>query len=126
MLKTGIIKKVDDLGRIVIPQEYRRKLKIKPNDFLEFYVSNNSNTSEIILKKYPSSEDTFEERCADYVREKKGVITGVFYSNDQTTVMTSWGDTVTVKRCFGDNFNINVAICYALAKAGYQDNNPIY
>lgn len=126
MLTTGIIKKIDDLGRIVIPQECRRKLKIRPNDFLEFYVSNNSNTSEIILRKYPSSEDSFEGRCAEYVRENKGIIAGVFYANNQTTVMTARGITVTVKRWSDDNFNINVAICYALAKAGYQNNNPIY
>lgn len=126
MLATGITKKVDDLGRIEIPQECRRKLKIKANDILEFFVSDNSDTSELILRKYTSSDDFFEERCAEYVRENKGIIAGVFYTNDQTTVMTARGITATVKRWSDNNFNINVAICYALAKAGYQNNNPIY
>ena len=49
MLKsTGVIRKIDDLGRIVIPKEIRKVLKIESGDDLEIYVDNNS----IILKKY--------------------------------------------------------------------------
>lgn len=45
---TGIIRKVDELGRIVIPMELRNKLGISEKDPLEIYVSGSS----IILKKY--------------------------------------------------------------------------
>jgi transcriptional pleiotropic regulator of transition state genes len=49
MLKaTGIVRKVDELGRIVIPIELRRTMNIEEKDALEIYVDGNS----IILKKY--------------------------------------------------------------------------
>lgn len=49
MLKaTGIVRKVDELGRIVIPIELRRTLDIGEKDALEIYVD----SERIILKKY--------------------------------------------------------------------------
>ena len=49
MLKsTGIVRKVDDLGRVVIPIELRRTMGIDEKDGLEIYVDN----EKIILKKY--------------------------------------------------------------------------
>lgn len=52
MLKsTGIVRKVDDLGRVVIPIELRRTLGIEEKDSLEIYVDG----ERIILKKYQPS-----------------------------------------------------------------------
>ena len=48
MKSTGIVRKVDELGRIVLPKELRRTLNIDPRDALEIYVDGN----RIILKKY--------------------------------------------------------------------------
>ena len=48
MKSTGIVRKVDELGRIVLPSELRKKLGIDVKDSLEIYVSGES----IILKKY--------------------------------------------------------------------------
>ncbi len=48
MKATGITRKVDELGRIVLPVELRRTLDIAEKDVLEIYVEGNS----IILKKY--------------------------------------------------------------------------
>ena len=48
MKATGIIRRIDDLGRIVIPKEIRKNLRIKEGDNLEIFVQN----EEIILKKY--------------------------------------------------------------------------
>lgn len=48
MKSTGIVRKVDELGRIVLPIELRRTLDIEIKDSLEIYVDGNS----IILKKY--------------------------------------------------------------------------
>jgi len=45
---TGIVRKVDELGRIVLPIELRRTLSIKEKDALEIYVDQ----EKIILKKY--------------------------------------------------------------------------
>lgn len=48
MKSTGIVRKVDELGRIVLPIELRRTLDIAERDALEIYVDGTS----IILKKY--------------------------------------------------------------------------
>jgi len=69
MLKsTGIVRKVDELGRVVIPIELRRTLGIDVKDSLEIYVD----SERIILKKY-------EPAClfcgnADNVKHYKGRI----------------------------------------------------
>ena len=52
MKSTGIVRKVDELGRIVLPIELRRTLNISERDSLEIYTEGSS----IILKK-------FEEAC---------------------------------------------------------------
>ena len=48
MKATGIVRKVDELGRVVLPIELRRNLDIKEKDALEIYVDED----KIILKKY--------------------------------------------------------------------------
>ncbi len=48
MKSTGIVRKVDELGRIVLPIELRRTLDIAEKDSLEIYVDGSS----IVLKKY--------------------------------------------------------------------------
>ena len=48
---TGIVRKVDELGRIVLPIEMRRTLDIAEKDALEIYVEGSS----VILKKYKPS-----------------------------------------------------------------------
>ncbi len=51
MKSTGIVRKVDELGRIVLPVELRRTLDIEEKDPLEIYVEDDS----IILRKYMQS-----------------------------------------------------------------------
>lgn len=48
MISSGIIRRIDELGRIVIPKEIRKKLRIKTGDNLEILVEND----DILLKKY--------------------------------------------------------------------------
>lgn len=49
MKATGIVRRIDDLGRIVIPKEIRRTLRIREGDPLEIYTDKEG---EVILKKY--------------------------------------------------------------------------
>ncbi|MFC0274251.1 AbrB/MazE/SpoVT family DNA-binding domain-containing protein [Metabacillus herbersteinensis] len=51
MKSTGIVRKVDELGRVVIPIELRRTLGIAEKDALEIYVDED----KIILKKYKAN-----------------------------------------------------------------------
>ena len=49
MKATGIVRRIDDLGRVVIPKEIRRTLRIREGDPLEIYTDTNG---EVIFKKY--------------------------------------------------------------------------
>lgn len=48
MKSTGIVRKIDELGRVVLPMELRRTLNLNIKDSIEIYVEGES----IILKKY--------------------------------------------------------------------------
>src|SRR5699024_2060743 len=64
MKATGIVRRIDDLGRVVIPKEIRRTLRIREGDPLEIFVAREG---EVILKKYsPISElGQFADEYAD-------------------------------------------------------------
>ena len=49
MKATGIVRRIDDLGRVVIPKEIRRTLRIREGDPLEIYTATDG---EVIFKKY--------------------------------------------------------------------------
>ena len=51
MKATGIVRRIDDLGRVVIPKEIRRTMRIREGDPLEIYTEGNS----VILRKHESS-----------------------------------------------------------------------
>lgn len=63
MKSTGITRRIDDLGRIVIPKEIRKNLKIKENEVLEIFINND----EIILKKFSRFNDS-EKVLSDYIK----------------------------------------------------------
>ena len=82
MKATGIIRRIDDLGRVVIPREIRRSLKIREGDPLEILIEKNC----VCFKKYSAlglfSEDilrvaqdmaqrTFKHQIAIYNRDSK-------------------------------------------------------
>ncbi len=69
MKTTGIIRRIDDLGRIVIPKELRKSLRIKNGDSLEIFVDQ----EDIILKKY-SPIESIEEAAIKYVEGFNQVI----------------------------------------------------
>ncbi|MBQ5831853.1 MAG: stage V sporulation protein T [Selenomonadales bacterium] len=73
MKATGIVRRIDDLGRVVVPKEIRRTLRIREGDPLEIYVEQGG---EIILKKYsPVNElGTFAKEYCDSLFETSGHI----------------------------------------------------
>ena len=71
MKNTGIVRKLDELGRITLPIELRRTLDVTERDPLEIYVDEN----KIILQKYEPS-DIFngnKENLIDYYGKKVSV-----------------------------------------------------
>ena len=53
MKETGILRRIDELGRIVVPKEIRKKLKIREGDNLDIFVSDDN----VILRKYSPLKD---------------------------------------------------------------------
>lgn len=71
MKATGIVRRIDDLGRVVIPKEIRRTLRIREGDPLEIFTDKDG---EIILKKYsPIGElGTFAKQYAEALAQTTG------------------------------------------------------
>lgn len=57
MKATGIVRRIDDLGRVVIPKEIRRSLKIREGDPLEIFIENNC----VCFQKYSALGSLAEE-----------------------------------------------------------------
>lgn len=73
MKATGIVRRIDDLGRVVVPKEIRRTLRIREGDPLEIFTDKDG---EIILKKYsPIGElGSFAKQYADALAQTTGHI----------------------------------------------------
>ena len=75
MKSTGIVRKVDELGRVVIPIELRRTLGIQIKDSLEIY----TDSEKIILKKYEPA-CIFCDSADDVINFKNKNICGECFS----------------------------------------------
>ena len=87
MKATGIVRRIDELGRIVIPKEIRKTLRIREGDPLEIYTDRDG---EVILKKYsPIGElSDFASQYADTLFKTSGFITCI---TDRDTVVAVSG-----------------------------------
>ncbi|WP_276929891.1 stage V sporulation protein T [Herbinix luporum] len=76
MKATGIVRRIDDLGRVVVPKEIRRTLRIREGDPLEIFTDREG---EIILKKYsPIGElGQFAKQYADSLNQTTGYIVAI-------------------------------------------------
>ena len=87
MKATGIVRRIDDLGRVVIPKEIRRTMRIREGDPLEIYTDREG---EVIFKKYsPIGELTeFASSYAETISKTTGHITCI---TDKDTVIAVSG-----------------------------------
>ena len=87
MKATGVVRRIDDLGRVVIPKEIRRTLRIKEGDPLEIFTDREG---EIILKKYsPIGElSEFASEYAETLTKTTGHIACI---TDKDTVIAVSG-----------------------------------
>jgi AbrB family transcriptional regulator (stage V sporulation protein T) len=93
MKATGIVRRIDDLGRIVIPKEIRRTLRIRERDALEIFTDRDG---EVILKKYSPIADLedFAQEYADSLFESTGHVSLII---DRDTYIAAAG---TSKKAF--------------------------
>lgn len=122
MKATGIIRRFDNLGRIVIPNEIRRSLRLREGDAMELFLDGNT----ICLKKYEVSNDDLSAECREYLAKMGKYVKAINFINNTTVVVFTNGKTATVSKYADDIFDMNVALCYAFEQVGYTANNPIH
>jgi AbrB family transcriptional regulator (stage V sporulation protein T) len=86
MKATGIVRRIDDLGRVVVPKEIRKTLRIKEGDPLEIFTARDG---EVILKKYsPMGElNEFAQTYAESLGEVYGY--GVVITDSDSIIAVS-------------------------------------
>jgi len=87
MKATGIVRRIDDLGRVVIPKEIRRTMRIREGDPLEIYTSRDG---EVIFKKYSmlGGVEEFAAQTCETLSKSTGFICAV---TDRDTVVAVAG-----------------------------------
>lgn len=87
MKATGIVRRIDDLGRVVIPKEIRRTMRIREGDPLEIYTEKDG---EVIFKKYsPMGElSDFAGQICETLNKTTGCIAAV---SDRDTIISVSG-----------------------------------
>lgn len=87
MKATGIVRRIDDLGRVVIPKEIRRTMRIREGDPLEIYTSRDG---EVIFKKYSllGGVEEFAAQICETLSKSSGYICAV---TDRDTVVAVAG-----------------------------------
>lgn len=88
MKATGIVRKIDELGRVVIPKEIRRSLRIREGDPLEIYLQSDG---EIVLKKYAVMEglSNIALKCVDVLSDVSGFVACI---TDKENIIAISGD----------------------------------
>ena len=85
MKSTGVLRRIDDLGRIVIPKEIRKNLKIRDGESLEIFI----NGDAIVLKKYSFMSDLNDiaQTCSDSIYDVINKVKGIgFLTIDRIAV----------------------------------------
>ena len=87
MKATGIVRRIDDLGRVVIPKEIRRTMRIREGDPLEIYTSKDG---EVIFKKYSlmGGIDEFAAQICETLSKTTGLTVAV---TDRDSVIAAAG-----------------------------------
>lgn len=117
MKATGIIRRIDDLGRVVIPKEIRKTMKIKEGDELEIFTEKDG---FVCFKKYFNEPDFAD--ADKFVQKNMDKIACVFPRGKETDVIFTDGRRVTVKQNPNDKYNLSVAIVWAFWRAGFYMN----
>ncbi len=87
MKATGIVRRIDDLGRVVIPKEIRRTMRIREGDPLEIYTDRDG---EVIFKKY-SPIGEISQFAAQYAETLNKTCSLAVVICDRDTVIASAG-----------------------------------
>jgi len=112
MRATGIVRRIDELGRVVIPKEIRRTMRIREGEELEVFTGDDDS---LILKKYSAVKE-FSNFAAEYA-------SSVYFSTGYTTLVFDMDKLVAVS---GDIklYKTGAAISYKLEKV-LEERKPV-
>ena len=104
MKATGIVRRIDDLGRVVIPKEIRKTLRIKEGTPLEIFTDREG---EIILKKYsPIGElNVFAKEYAEALAQSSGMVACITDHDQVVAAASSLKDAITERSSVFANGN---------------------
>lgn len=119
MKATGIVRRIDDLGRVVIPKEIRRTYNIREGDALEIYTTNEG----IVFAKYDQTQSK-EQEAQEWLQSHRPSINYAcarFTIDGDTTICEAIRQgkrvTGTAKRDPNDTFSPSVGMVYAFCRA---------
>ena len=120
MKATGIVRRIDDLGRVVIPKEIRRALNIREGDALEIYTTDDG----VVFHKYAQSAESKAATAQEWLERNAQAIKNLsarFSIEDRTTtceIIKNWARKTgnATARC-DDTFIPSVGMVIALCRA---------
>ena len=99
MKATGIVRRIDDLGRVVVPKELRDSLKITEGDTIEIFTAEDG---EIVLKKYSPMAELSDVMTSYAQTLSSAAGASVIITDKDTVVATSNVDMDINQRPVGD------------------------
>lgn len=87
MKATGIVRRIDDLGRVVIPKEIRKTMRIHEGQAMEIFTGREG---DIVLKKYSPIEEMAED-AAEYAKALSSVCSHLVCVSDQEQIVAASG-----------------------------------
>lgn len=122
MKATGIVRRIDDLGRVVIPKEIRRTLRLREGDPLEIFVGDNG---EVMLKKYSTVGD-IGELANDYVRSIGRKFGHLVCICDMDTVIATYNKGTWVGKNISDKLRSFLEIGKSRLLSGWNGDKLIF
>ena len=109
MKATGIVRRIDDLGRVVIPKEIRRTMRIREGDPLEIYTDRDG---EVIFKKY-SPIGEMASFASQYVETLNKVCTMSVVVTDRDMIIACAGVSKKeyLEKPVSDQFDYSITVC---------------
>lgn len=112
MRATGIVRRIDDLGRVVIPKEIRRQMRIKEGDPLEIYTTREG---MVCFKKYMPYDDKDWKKIKAIIR--------VAYPEVEFAIYDSYGDKV-AEHMFSNEYHFD-DVCLCSSRAVYDEEHDL-
>lgn len=121
MKATGIVRRIDDLGRVVIPKEIRKNMGIQEGDPLEIYTEDRA---KIVICKYSTDADTMASQAEEWLSRMAHRLSSYQVKFSMNTDTTTCEVIMGGKRRFGhatrnpgDKYNPNIGMVYAASRA---------